>query len=954
MFKRLLVGVVLGILGLAGPAAGWAAEDATAKTAKEMLQKISVKRGVCVLVGDKECALARQLAAESELICYVQLGTNDEVAQAARAADAAGLLGTRIFVEKGTPQRIGLASNTADAVVVLGDADGVPAAELERVCRPGGKRIAGGQQSVKPVAEGTDDWSHHYHGADNNPQSQDRLARAPFLTQFVVEPRYAPAPQAAVASGGRVFMAFGHVAWHEREEPWMNTLVAINGYNGTMLWKRPLTPGIMVDRCTMVATPSVLYLADDKSCKLLDPASGEVRDEIVAPGTAGGTFWKWIALEDGVLYGLVGEQEPLDPDARWRRTAHGWPWNEMSRGYNDAKFLWGFGKTLVAIEPKTKQVLWSHKEDVPIDSRALCMKDGRIYVTNFGRCLACLDAKSGSELWRRTAEKDPEIFKAIGRYRPEQGPIGGWKTNLYLKCTDKALYFVGPEVAWLTALSTEDGRFLWKHPVIDLHLVIRDEALFVLAPATAQGAETKKLDPMTGKVLASYPVRRRSCTRATGTADSIFFRGHEGTGRFDLASGNTAWVSAMRPSCQIGVLVAHGHLYWVPWACDCNLQMFGAIGCGPAGDFAFGQKATDEERLEPSPGQAEVAAISLSPGDWPTYRADNLRSGRTSAKIAGNVRLLWKLDSPRGVEPTAPVAAGGLVFTAGSNGVVRAVAAADGRPVWTAYTGGAVRYPPSIAGGRALVGSGDGWVYAFEAAGGRTIWRFRAAPAERKIRFYDALLSTWPVASGVLVDKGTAYCAAGINDFDGTHVYALDAATGKIRWQNNSAGHLDEFALRGVACQGEMLLSEGKLYLAGGNTVSPGEFDAATGKCLNPAPTSWGAAAPRGRELVLTSAGQVKTVGQPLYSVPSAPVFDPAIAWENPVVTASNARLVCLKNRGQKEGSGWMLVAQDPQTKETLWSQALPAEPVRWAIAVDAQGRVVVALRNGQVLCFGE
>jgi outer membrane protein assembly factor BamB len=950
MVARLLRSAVLGVCALAVGSFAFAAEADQADLA---LKAIGVTRGVCVLVGDKECALARQLAGKSELLVYVQLPTGDEVAAACRAADGAALYGTRIFVEKGTPAHIGLASNTADAVVVAGDAGGIVKSEVLRVLRPQGKALVGQEQWVKPFPEGIDDWSHHYHGPDNNPQSRDRLARAPYLTQFVGEPRYAPAPQAAVASGGRVFMAFGHVAWHEREEPWMNTLAAIDGFNGTMLWKQPLPPGIMVDRCTMIATPEDLYLADNQSCKALDPASGRVREEIVPPAAVTqDKFWKWIALDGGILYGLVGQEEPQDPDARWRRTAHGWPWSDMSRGYTDPKHLWGFGKTLLAIDRKTKQVVWSHQEDSPIDSRALCMAAGRIYCTSFGRYLACLDAKTGSTIWRRTAEKDPDVFQAIGPYRPEQGPIQGWKTNLYLKCTDKALYFVGPEVQWLTALSAEDGHVLWRHPVKDLHLVIRDDGLYTIGPATT-AEETKKLDPLTGKVLATYVTRRRSCTRATGTADSIFFRGHEGSGRLDVASGKTAWISAMRPSCQVGVLVAHGHLYWVPWACDCNLQLFGAIGCAPAGDFAFDQKATVEQRLERSDGAAAgAAAFPQTPADWPTYRKDNARTARTSATIPEKVRLRWKFAPPHEIEVSAPVAAGGLVFVGGGDGIVRALDAASGTPRWTAYTGGAVQYPPTVADGRALVGSGDGWVYAFEAASGRLLWRFRAAPAERKIRFYDRLLSTWPVASGVLVDKGIAYCAAGINDFDGTHVYALDAATGEIRWQNNSCGHLDDFSARGVACQGEMLLNQGRLYLAGGNTVSPGVFDVANGRCLNAAPTNMGAAAPRGRELVLTGA-QVKTVGQPLYSVPSAPVFDAAIAWDNPVVTAGNARLSCAQGRGRR-GPGWTITAQDLRSGRPLWTQPLPAEPVRWAIAVDAQGRVLVALRNGRVLCFGE
>lgn len=253
-----------------------------------------------------------------------------------------------------------------------------------------------------------DDWSHHYHVPDNNPQLRDLLALAPYLTQFIAEPRYAPAAQSAVASAGRVFMAFGNIAWHEREEPWMNTLIATNGFNGTLLWRRPLKPGIMVDRSTMVATPATLYLAADASCKLLDSATGEVQGEITVPADlAGGTFWKWMALEDGVLYALVGEADALDTDARWRSRNHGWPWDGISKGYNTPGYEWGFARTLFAINPKTKKVLWHHREQDPIDSRALCMKGGRIYFAHHGKYLACLDAKTGDALWRRTPTRTP-------------------------------------------------------------------------------------------------------------------------------------------------------------------------------------------------------------------------------------------------------------------------------------------------------------------------------------------------------------------------------------------------------------------------------------------------------------------------------------------------------------------------------------------------------------------
>ena len=161
---------------------------------------------------------------------------------------------------------------------------------------------------------------------------------APYLTQFLADPRYAPLPQVAVAAGGRVFKAFGHIAFKEREEPWLDTLAAFNGYNGTLLWRREIPAALMVHRNTLIATPTTVYFGDDQSCKVIDAATGETRDEIAPPAdVAGGTFWKWMALEDGVLYALIGEQEQRDPVIRLRSTNHGWPWDPLSPGYNRAR-----------------------------------------------------------------------------------------------------------------------------------------------------------------------------------------------------------------------------------------------------------------------------------------------------------------------------------------------------------------------------------------------------------------------------------------------------------------------------------------------------------------------------------------------------------------------------------------------------------------------------------------
>jgi outer membrane protein assembly factor BamB len=936
--------LVLGVALVVAPAVSAAAPADAAALAK----RLGCARGVCVVLEDKDCKLALDLARASEAVIYVQLSGAADTEAARRAADAAGFYGKRIFVEQGAPARIHLADGVADAAIVP-TAAAPPRAEVLRVLRPDGKALLGTQEITKPWPEGADDWSHHYHGPDNNTQSRDKVARAPFMTQFIAEPRYAPAPQCAVSSAGRIFMAFGHVAWHEREEPVLDTLIAMNGFNGTVLWKRPLRSGSMVDRGTMIATPTTLYLADDKSCKLLDPATGEVTGEIAVPAdVAGGTFWKWMGLDGGTLYALVGRDEPPDDVAKWRMTGHGWPWDRISKGYNASDYTWGFANVLVAVDPKTKKVLWTHRENDPIDSRALVVKNGRIYFLIFGKVLACLDAKTGKDVWRKTADSSPDLFQAIGPSRSGQGWVQGWRSASFMKCTDQALYFVGPQTSWLSAVSAGDGRFLWKFTDPDIQIVVRDEGLYAIGSQRPQ-ADSKKLNPLTGQVLATYPVHRRACTRATGNADGIFFRAEEGTVRFDTAAGKPQWITPMRPSCHVGVVIANGRFYWLPWACDCLLQMFGVISCGPAGDFKFDQEAVESERLEKGAGPVEVAVLAESPADWPTYRANIARTGKCAAATQRVVRA-WEFKPGSAFEPTAPVTVGGIVFVGGSDGVVRALDAASGQTRWKAYTGGAVRYPPSIAGGRALVGSGDGWAYAFEAATGRLLWRFRAAPVPRKIPVYGALVDTWPVAAGVLVDGGAAYLAAGINNFDGTYVYALDAATGRMKWQNNTCGHLDEFSRRGVAVQGDMLLGNGRLHLAGGDAVSPAVFDAATGKCLSNPPSAPGSQAPRGRELMLAGGG-VQVSGQPFYSKPGYPVYDGAAKW-NPQTVMTATAVLELVERKTAQGSDWALTSRPAGGAGDAWTEALPGEPVRWGIAVDRHGSIFVALRDGRVIGY--
>jgi len=983
---------------------------------KQILKKIAFSRGIIVLLEDTGCKLAINLAQESELLIYVQLTNGEDVEAARRAVDEAGFYGSRIFVEKGELTRIHLADNIADALITVGEASNISESEVLRVIRPQGKAIIGGKELIKPFPEGIDDWSHPYHGPDNNPQSSDRIARAPYLTQFLAEPYYAPLTQVAVASGGRVFKAFGNIAFHVREEALLNSLVAYNGYNGTMLWKRRLTPGVMIHRNTMIATPGILYVGDDKSCKVIDAATGKLKNEIIPPvDIAGGTFWKWMALENGVLYALLGEQEQKDPVVRQQREAHGWPWDPLSKGFNQPENPWGYGRNVLAINPKTKKVLWSRREDEKIDSRALCMKNGRIYIYRHGAFLVCLDAKTGNDIWRKTPDNDPELFKALGAYLNRQDWRTNWRTTAYLKCSDKALYFAGPTIGKLLAVSAEDGNILWEDPYNNFQLVIRDDGLYGIS-GQIDNFKSRKFDPLTGEVLAELDTKRRACARPNGAIDAILYRAEGGSVRLDISSQRPQWISPMRAQCHDGVTIANGLLYWWPSVCDCQNTLYGITCLGPAEDFDFSQKAAENERLEQY-DLTNIVSPDESPADWPTFRANNYCNVTTEAKISKDIHRLWWFTPGTEFIPTAPVTVGGIMFFSGSDGIVRALETATGEIRWKAYTGGPVRFPPTIWKGRVLAGSGDGWVYAFEALTGRLLWRFNAAPEHRKIPVYGSLMSTWPVASGVVIEDGIAYFAAGIVNYDGIHVYALDAATGTIKWQNNTSGHLDPEARTGVSVQGHMLINDGKLYLAGGTSVSPAVYDLADGKCLNdPAPLKLcGSTTPRGQEL-FKAGDKVVACGMPLYAHPEYPVYDPTVtnkmlhtsANGRDVVLINNRKVMCFNNIDKqilnnsvfdpaKEpfhiSAGWGKLdiedkplweydceeavamarcenavviavksyggttsagALNLQDGKQLWGHVLPCSPVPWGLAVDRDGRIIVTLKDGQVLCFGQ
>lgn len=464
------------------------------------------------------------------------------------------------------------------------------------------------------------------------------------------------------------------------------------------------------------------------------------------------------------------------------------------------------------------------------------MGDRRLFLYCPDWHLRCLDSRTGKILWTNANSEALGLIEAPGR---KLISTPGFRSSCIAVATPQALIIQGQTRMNVAAISTEDGRLLWQKKKIsnNPNVIVLDGGVVL---GVGPRGHNVLVDPVSGDVIESLGFSKRGCTRLTACPDALFVRG-EGMLRYDRASKKVLIDGAARPGCNDGAMPANGMLYVGPWACDCNLSLIGVVARCSAGDFRFDHTPTEAERLRRGEGGLEkIAPFEITETDWPTYRANVQRTSSTSARLARPnappgtpLARAWKYIPKTTHVPTAPVSAGGLVFVAGAGGKVRAIDAKTGQVRWMFATAGPIKMPPTIWESRAYVGSGDGHVYALEAATGRLLWRFRAAPVERHIMVYGNLCSTWPVNTGVLVKDGVAYFAAGIIDYDGTYVYAIDAKTGKVKWQNSSCGHLNAEIRKGVSAQGNLAIHGNELLMAGGNQVTPARFSLETGECLN-------------------------------------------------------------------------------------------------------------------------
>jgi outer membrane protein assembly factor BamB len=262
---------------------------------------------------------------------------------------------------------------------------------------------------------------------------------------------------------------------------------------------------------------------------------------------------------------------------------------------------------------------------------------------------------------------------------------------------------------------------------------------------------------------------------------------------------------------------------------------------------------------------ALVAAIALGAGvahaeDWPSPGLDaghaRFTAERSGARFADG---RWSVPGA-GRVLASPVTADGFVVTADLDGTVRAVRADDGQMVWQAALRSTVQGTPAIARGRVYVPTVSNKVVALRLSDGAQLWARDVGgmtlsspaavnadivvaagfPAKTVLRLSGATGEVVWQSPPVMEQFSNTSPAVGaglvIVGANGGRYYALDAATGALRW---------EYLADGLVHLAAPLIAGGRVYMAGGDqSHRVHAVDAATGAAVAGWPIQLPTAAP--------------------------------------------------------------------------------------------------------------
>jgi outer membrane protein assembly factor BamB len=669
----------------------------------------------------------------------------------------------------------------------------------------------------KAWPEEIDEWTHVQHGPDGNAVSEDTRVGPPRHLRWIHDPKWSrhhnitPSISCFASARGRVFYVVDETPTGlgpTTPERW--ALVARDAFNGTFLWRRPLTEwghhawaewkGGYAERFNhpvlsrrLVAVNDIVYatLGYRSPLVALDASTGQrlwqsplhaTVDEVVVDGEG--------------LYASSYEdlQSPvLASDAAVEKRV-------VACDSATGKIRWTSAGGYVGVCPKTDDLKY-------IGHLFLVVGKECVFLLDQGDVVA-LDKRSGREAWRASCPGHATMSMRFGMNAAGLCKLLVVDNTLLLlqltsedaEPTDRGLKqaWDRPTAARLRAYDATTGAIRWTVPcgnwghyslpelfVIDGRIWVHQRESLEIAGLNLETGE-KEVSRSTRDAFTNQHHHRCYENRATSKYLITSYRGLEYLPWNSSETDHNHWV---RSVCQLGAFPCNGMTYALPHPCDCyitsKLNGFLALSADTHDRSADTHEADRADRLAKGPAYGcllrDVSEIDASP-QWPTYRCDSARSSATTSQISGAVQQIWATDL-KTESLTAPVVSDGMVLVASkTSDSVYALDARSGTRLWRYTAGGPIDSPPTIYRGMVFFGSNDGWVYCLRLHDGALAWRFRAAPSEQRMSAFGRIESCWPVHGSVLVEDDMVYVVGGRSSYldGGFHKYRLDVATGSV------------------------------------------------------------------------------------------------------------------------------------------------------------------------------
>lgn len=182
-----------------------------------------------------------------------------------------------------------------------------------------------------------------------------------------------------------------------------------------------------------------------------------------------------------------------------------------------------------------------------------------------------------------------------------------------------------------------------------------------------------------------------------------------------------------------------------------------------------------------------LAAVALFAADTATFRGNAAHTGvYDAAGVAQLKGVKWSFHAD-GQLIASPAVAGDTIYIASTAGKVYAIERASGAKKWELDLKTRVTSSPAVSGGLVYLAAFDGNFYAIDAAAGSVKWKFKTG-GERRFRAKhlhglqpagEVMPDPWDCwLSSPVVWNGAVYFGSGDDN-----VYALDAATGALKWK---------------------------------------------------------------------------------------------------------------------------------------------------------------------------